>query len=140
MPFKGQFKDKYTGSSRERICCPNSVRLVFFLLPLVFMLENVCQFGRRVLGSDLLFHFTPQENSFSARKECYVSPRLWSRLCQRQRHENARGLLARGETSLPMPYVSQRLFRSSYARSSRQNGPLPSVLRQTGMPGYFGPE
>ena len=30
MPFKRQFKDKYTGSPPERICCPNSVRLVCF--------------------------------------------------------------------------------------------------------------
>ena len=28
MPFRRRFKDNYTGSSRERICCPNSVRLV----------------------------------------------------------------------------------------------------------------
>ena len=33
MPFKRRFKDKYAGSSRERICCPNSVRLVLFLFP-----------------------------------------------------------------------------------------------------------
>ena len=28
MPFKRRFKDKYAGSLPERICCPNSVRLV----------------------------------------------------------------------------------------------------------------
>ena len=28
MPFKRQFIDKYAGISPERICCPNSVRLV----------------------------------------------------------------------------------------------------------------
>ena len=28
MPFMRQFKEKYAGSSRERICSPNSVRLV----------------------------------------------------------------------------------------------------------------
>ena len=28
MPFKRRFKDKYAGSQPERICCPNSVRLV----------------------------------------------------------------------------------------------------------------
>ena len=33
MLFKRRFKDKYAGSSTERICCPNSVRLVFLLMP-----------------------------------------------------------------------------------------------------------
>ena len=31
MLFRRRFKDKYAGSSRERICCPNSVRLVFLV-------------------------------------------------------------------------------------------------------------
>ena len=28
MPLKKRFNDKYAGSLRKRICCPNSVRLV----------------------------------------------------------------------------------------------------------------
>ena len=31
MPFKRRYNDKYAGSSRERICCPRSVRLVLLL-------------------------------------------------------------------------------------------------------------
>ena len=32
MPFEKRFKDKYAGGSPERICCPNSVRLVLCYL------------------------------------------------------------------------------------------------------------
>ena len=36
MPLKRLFKDKYDGSSRERIYCPNSVRLVSCVREYIF--------------------------------------------------------------------------------------------------------
>ena len=43
MPFKRRFRDKYAGRSPERICCPNSVRLVF--LPLVSAFSLLARFS-----------------------------------------------------------------------------------------------
>ena len=49
MPLERQFRDKYSIRSPERICCPNSVRLVtkkkvFFVF--AYVMKNYDCFGR----------------------------------------------------------------------------------------------
>ena len=55
MPFKRRFKDKYAGSSRERICCPNSVRLVFSHSFIADDHEFVTSILHSFLSSSMLF-------------------------------------------------------------------------------------
>ena len=59
MPFKRQFKDKYAASSRERICCPNSVRLVTnFSLICYFVFFLFFVFCCIFLGKGLFLFFS----------------------------------------------------------------------------------
>ena len=50
MPFKRRLKDKYAGSSRERICCRNSVRLVNLLDASMLFRLSVCPCVRRSIS------------------------------------------------------------------------------------------
>ena len=52
MPFKRRFKDKYAGSWPERICCPNSVRLVVHEMNASISFREGGRRGGRNLKSD----------------------------------------------------------------------------------------
>ena len=74
MPFKRRFKDKCAGSSRERICCPNSVRLVFssiFSSPLFRLCltpSSLLLLTYPYVGSHPIFQLSPILNPLS----CYL--------------------------------------------------------------------
>ena len=62
---KRQFRDKYAGRSPERICCPNSVRLVFQLETRVVAGAAVVKKYCEVTSSATLL-FTMSLSNFSA--------------------------------------------------------------------------
>ena len=69
MPFKRRFKDKYAGSWPERICCPNSVRLVFFSFFsfFLFLIAHVNQLSNaHTRPSISCTHLRPKFLTFSA--------------------------------------------------------------------------
>ena len=58
MPFKRRYKDKYAGNLRERICCPNSVRLVFHCFHSRLLRNNLL--SRCILRSFFAFFYCLQ--------------------------------------------------------------------------------